>query len=151
MSQVAEQVQRLNLFLEDLYQTPHRVSDILRESGLSEPELQQLRSSPLERYIPELLLRWRNIFATLFQNQRRADILIRRYGLDGTLPLTLQQLGEAYGISRERIRQLQDGALNRLRTPQRRQALEQIALELAKEVLQEVPAESMANQTQEAI
>jgi DNA-directed RNA polymerase sigma subunit (sigma70/sigma32) len=150
MSQIGEQVQRLNLFPEDLYKTPHRVSDLLRESGLSEQELQQLHSNALERYVPELLLRWRNLFTDLFRNQRRTDILIRRYGLDGAPALTLQQLGEAHGISRERIRQLQNGALNRLRTPTRRQALEQIALEVAQEVLRQIAAESMADKTQVA-
>ncbi|MBX7079591.1 MAG: RNA polymerase sigma factor RpoD/SigA [Nannocystaceae bacterium] len=43
------------------------------------------------------------------------DILRRRFGLDGDEPATLREVGEAYSLSRERIRQLQAGALQRLR------------------------------------
>lgn len=44
-----------------------------------------------------------------------AGILRDRFGLDGNPPLTLQQIGDAHGLSRERIRQLQKRALERLR------------------------------------
>lgn len=44
------------------------------------------------------------------------DILRQRFGLDGTQPRTLTEIGEQYSLSRERIRQLQQKALSRLRT-----------------------------------
>ena len=48
------------------------------------------------------------------------DILRRRYGIDGGEvedgePMTLRQLGERHSLSRERIRQLQERALSKLR------------------------------------
>ena len=49
------------------------------------------------------------------------DILRRRYGIDGGdggsefEPMTLRQLGELHSLSRERIRQLQERALGKLR------------------------------------
>lgn len=52
-------------------------------------------------------------FETLDDGAR--DILRRRFGLDGDEPMTLREVGEAYSLSRERIRQLQQGALTRLR------------------------------------
>lgn len=46
---------------------------------------------------------------------REIKILTRRFGLDGAEPLTLSEIGEELGVTRERIRQLQNQALNRLR------------------------------------
>jgi RNA polymerase primary sigma factor len=44
-----------------------------------------------------------------------ADILRRRYGLDGGRPETLREIGEHYALSRERIRQLQERAVGHMR------------------------------------
>jgi RNA polymerase primary sigma factor len=43
------------------------------------------------------------------------DILRQRFGLDGEEPRTLAEIGTQYALSRERIRQLQEQALARLR------------------------------------
>jgi RNA polymerase primary sigma factor len=44
-----------------------------------------------------------------------ADILRQRFGLDDDRELTLKQIGEKYNLSRERIRQLQEQALDKMR------------------------------------
>lgn len=44
-----------------------------------------------------------------------ADILRRRFGLDGGQPETLREIGERYALSRERIRQLQERAVGNIR------------------------------------
>ncbi|NVB38694.1 sigma-70 family RNA polymerase sigma factor [Pseudenhygromyxa sp. WMMC2535] len=44
-----------------------------------------------------------------------ADILRRRYGLSGVEKETLREIGERYALSRERIRQLQERAVGRMR------------------------------------
>jgi RNA polymerase primary sigma factor len=44
-----------------------------------------------------------------------ADILRKRFGLQGDAPMTLAQIGAQYRLSRERIRQLEVQALTRLR------------------------------------
>ena len=44
-----------------------------------------------------------------------ADILRRRFGLDGAEPETLREIGERYALSRERIRQLQERAVSHMR------------------------------------
>ena len=49
------------------------------------------------------------------RNRRLQDIVAGRFGLDGGDALTLQQLGERYGVTRERIRQLEAKALRALR------------------------------------
>ncbi len=49
--------------------------------------------------------------------EREAKILILRFGLDGAQRHTLKELGDIFGITRERIRQIQKGALRKLRRP----------------------------------
>jgi RNA polymerase primary sigma factor len=44
-----------------------------------------------------------------------ADILRLRFGIDSEQELTLKEIGEKYNLSRERIRQLQEQALSRMR------------------------------------
>lgn len=52
-----------------------------------------------------------------------ADILRKRFGLDDGKPRTLRQIGEEYALSRERIRQLQERALGRIRDELRTERL----------------------------
>jgi RNA polymerase primary sigma factor len=46
---------------------------------------------------------------------REAEILALRYGLDGRKPQTLEEVGRKFKVTRERIRQLQEIALEKLR------------------------------------
>lgn len=46
---------------------------------------------------------------------REREIIDARFGLTGNPPMTLEEIGEGFGISRERVRQLQNVALERLR------------------------------------
>jgi RNA polymerase primary sigma factor len=46
---------------------------------------------------------------------RAAKILKLRYGLDGDDPLTLKEIGQRVGLTRERVRQIEHEALARLR------------------------------------
>ena len=48
-------------------------------------------------------------------DDRARQILEARFGLGGQAPLTLQEIGERLGLSRERVRQLESRALARLR------------------------------------
>ncbi len=45
------------------------------------------------------------------------DIIRLRYGLDGDLPRTLSDVGKAFGLTRERVRQIEGRALSKLRHP----------------------------------
>ena len=49
-------------------------------------------------------------------DQRAATILKLRYGLDGSEPMTLKQIGEQIGLTRERVRQIEHETLDRLQT-----------------------------------
>jgi RNA polymerase primary sigma factor len=55
----------------------------------------------------------REVLATL--TPRESSILEMRYGLQSGTPMTLEQVGERFGVTRERIRQIQDEALVKLR------------------------------------
>jgi RNA polymerase primary sigma factor len=46
---------------------------------------------------------------------REKKIISRRFGLDGGTPKTLEDVGKDFGVTRERIRQLQNIALTKLR------------------------------------
>jgi len=48
-------------------------------------------------------------------NERERTILSSRFGLDGAKPMTLEEVGRKFGVTRERIRQLQNTALSKLR------------------------------------
>jgi RNA polymerase primary sigma factor len=48
-------------------------------------------------------------------DEREARILKLRYGLDGEDPMTLKEIGERIGLTRERVRQIEHEALGKLR------------------------------------
>lgn len=50
---------------------------------------------------------------------REAEILRLYFGLDGEEPMTLDQIGARFGLTRERVRQIKEKALHRLRHPSR--------------------------------
>jgi len=71
-------------------------------------------ASPLERLTQsidtELL---REVLATL--NDRESAILTLRFGLNDGQERTLEDIGAQFGVTRERIRQIQELALKKLR------------------------------------
>jgi RNA polymerase primary sigma factor len=52
--------------------------------------------------------------------EREAKILRLYFGLDGSEPMTLEQIGAVLNITRERVRQIKEKALSRLRHVSRR-------------------------------
>jgi hypothetical protein len=48
-------------------------------------------------------------------DDRERKIIFGRFGWDGGKPKTLEEVGETFGVTRERIRQLQNIALVKLR------------------------------------
>jgi RNA polymerase primary sigma factor len=62
-----------------------------------------------------------SVLATL--SEREAGIVRLRFGLDNGHPSTLDEIGGVYGVTRERIRQIEAKAMAKLRHPSRSQAL----------------------------
>jgi RNA polymerase primary sigma factor len=56
---------------------------------------------------------------------REARILSMRFGLETGTPYTLEEVGEKFGLTRERIRQIEGKALRRLRHPRRARQLKE--------------------------
>lgn len=48
-------------------------------------------------------------------DEREHRIIDARFGLNGTKPMTLEEVGREFGVTRERIRQLQNVALDKMR------------------------------------
>ena len=63
------------------------------------------------------------VLATL--TPREARILRLRFGLDGTRPYTLEEVGLKFGLTRERIRQIEGKALRQLRHPHKARQLKE--------------------------
>jgi len=47
--------------------------------------------------------------------ERERQVIELRYGLSGTEPLTLEEVGKAFGVTRERIRQIENNTLKKLK------------------------------------
>ena len=56
---------------------------------------------------------------------REARVLSMRFGLETGIPYTLEEVGEKFGLTRERIRQIEGKALRRLRHPRRARQLKE--------------------------
>ena len=56
-------------------------------------------------------------------SNREKEIIVSRYGLNGKKPKTLDQLGADYKLSKERIRQIEQEALHKMRNPRRLELL----------------------------
>lgn len=59
---------------------------------------------------------------TLSSDEKR--VILMRYGLDGEEPQTLESIGKLFGVTRERIRQIEQKALNKLRKTVKRKNIE---------------------------
>ena len=82
-----------------------RIADVVRDE-IGGHALRATRRQDQRRDVAELV-------ATL--PVREAEILRYRFGLDGDGEKTLEEVGEKFGVTRERIRQIQNIALARLR------------------------------------
>jgi RNA polymerase primary sigma factor len=81
------------------------LGDVLEQGSVPSVELELIRSSFEEQV--------RAMVSQLDEKER--EVIKRRFGLDGEEPRTLQEIGEALGLSRERIRQIESKAKEKLR------------------------------------
>jgi len=80
------------------------MEDILPDLSIDEP-LSALEQTKRIEYIASWL-------DTLRDDEKK--VIILRYGLDGAEPQTLESIGKLFGVTRERIRQIEHKAINKL-------------------------------------
>src|SRR5579883_1463543 len=80
-------------------------AEVVQDENADTP-YEQLEEKTITRMLQEMV-------KTL--DQREATILRARFGLDGGSQKTLEEVGEKFGVTRERVRQIQNIALRKLR------------------------------------
>lgn len=79
--------------------------DLLSTDEEMQPDLKLMEES----------LRLEVIHGLSILSPREVDVLNSYYGLNGHKALTLEEIGELYGLTRERVRQIKERAIRRLR------------------------------------
>jgi len=79
--------------------------------------------SPVDQASKQLLKdHLEEVLGTL--SEREAKVLKLRFGLEGSKAMTLEEVGKVFGVTRERIRQIEAKALRKLKHPSRRKKLQ---------------------------
>jgi len=91
-----------------------QLGDFIEDKNLEAPETITMRN----------ILREELLSAMDILTEREQMILKLRFGFDDGRPRTLEEVGRVYNVTRERIRQIEEKALRKLRHPTRRGRLE---------------------------
>lgn len=83
-----------------------RLSDLIKDENYQEP-VETVFTSTLQDTLDTVLDQL---------NEREKRIIQLRFGLAGEYPLTLEETGKMLGITRERVRQIQEKAIAKLKT-----------------------------------
>jgi RNA polymerase primary sigma factor len=114
---------------EELRCTPREVRDVLRisqlpislekpigedeDSALGDFVEDETAESPFEK--ATVILQRENVWRALnVLPDRERQVIELRYGLTGQQPLTLEEVGRYFGVTRERIRQIENNTLKKL-------------------------------------
>ena len=103
---VARRTIRLDAPISDDEECPSISLEEEAAPGTEEQSLARARAWEVRRAIASL-------------EPRQRHVLVLYFGLDGSQPLTLEEIAFVYGLSRERIRQIKESALRRLRRTRR--------------------------------
>lgn len=124
----------INELLETIYGEPSLISDILRARGIEEERIQLIKLHHLEEYLDGFM----DGLSEVLDNpkwDRLLEIVRYRYGIAEGEKMSLRAIGNIYGLSGERIRQLQNKAVRIMKNPKRKGQLENMAMKVAQEVL----------------
>ncbi len=79
--------------------------DVIEQESVDDAETELIKKSFVEHLMESLSI----------LTERERDVLIHRFGLNGEEPKTLQEIGKILKLSRERVRQIEKSALEKLR------------------------------------
>ena len=82
-----------------------RLSELIKDENSIEP-VESVFNSSLQDTLAHVLNQL---------NEREKRIIQLRYGLSGEGPLTLEETGKMLGITRERVRQIQEKSITKLK------------------------------------
>ena len=83
------------------------VGDLVADNSVEDPADELFREQTANKV--------REVLLTL--DEREQEVMALRYGLGGTHPKTLDEIGKIFGVTKERIRQIENKALRKLRNP----------------------------------
>jgi RNA polymerase sigma factor (sigma-70 family) len=110
--------------IEDLFPLEHLENPLEKNIVITEKNKHELLPSRmLETDDPSVALIKQEVMQgvdhaiTKVLNDKEQQVITLRFGLDGEEPHTLEEVGEVFGVSHSRIRQIEAKALRKLRNP----------------------------------
>lgn len=85
------------------------------DSVLLVDQIEDLNAKDPEEEAIKQVLKTEMLEALKILTQKEQEVIKQRFGLNGESPQTLKEVGEIYGITRERVRQIESNALKKLR------------------------------------
>jgi RNA polymerase primary sigma factor len=118
--------------------------DLASELGWTPDEVRQFRQIPRQTEYPDETDAWDEVLPisdeeNFFEQEetrkiisdaldelpeRQADVIRKRFGIGQDQEMTLEEIGQLYGVTRERIRQIEATGLNQLSHPGRKRRLQ---------------------------
>jgi DNA-directed RNA polymerase sigma subunit (sigma70/sigma32) len=125
--ELVERLTHINRFLEQVFGEPTRLSDILLRSGLSPTEIESIKRRHLEAAVDSVCEGLGDYLREVLP-PKHAQVVAERFCLSRPYHPTLQVVADALDVSRERIRQLQNKGVRRLRSPSRRGGIQRVVV-----------------------
>ena len=110
---VSQSVSSLDVPVDDDGETC--MGDLIEDSHAENPFAKMVREA--NQQIVE------SVLSTL--SAKEAEVLRMRFGINAVKPMTLEEVGKHYGVTRERIRQVENKAIRKLRNPLRARMLKE--------------------------
>ena len=123
MEETEEKVRELRAIVKDPISIDQSINDE-DDATIGDLVADDSIESPIENlHQEEVAKKVKNILSTL--DEREADIIKRRFGIGNRRAQTLDDIGKDYGLSKERIRQIEEKAMRKLRNPMRASMLKE--------------------------